>query len=678
MNPWLTLSAFLLVALVLGLIGYHFSLRALRLVTALACLGAAIGITSYGLTHPAQAHGTLFGAFTGGANAVSVALLHAEPGSTGWIIIAVALVIGYRELEVWTLHFQARSLDTSALTADRTDSQPGETSGDDEDAKSDKEHYDRLVAELKFRLPAVEVRSPAIFPGGSRAGGLASIAEASGLPSGGLAGAIINFFGMLWPSPRRLRVRVWLERIPDDADKVTMVTVHLDDPRTGLSIATKTLAAPGIDEAASAVAGYVARHIFAEDRTAPPWCTGAADGGDLAALLIAREVRGYPESAERISNARKKQIRILKPVATGPQCAGVARYELAQLCNLAGQHVEALLLHAINREQYPHFYRSRYRLAMSLEMIANPELDMTISADDVPRFNKALEILWRCGALKAGQYIVCQVGRDKDGEAGDDAARVPLELQAELLDVARGELHAIQRYLSLPSVLWRSLWHRDERGILKPYLRQRHRQAFHDGIAAAELLVAVRRASVSEKMRCPAADLPHRVGVTLRIAAAITGDAAPLASALGIGGVKPLENGAPPLTKSLRTRHWFRRDCTRSWQAGYNLACAYAAIAQSHQAAGADHNDLGELIAQVVSCLEFTVCNPECEIERPWEWFVNDPDFGWERLRNELSFLDFWEFLAAQRRGDFPSVPMPRADRGNGRRSYRPGQSVSS
>ena len=33
------------------------------------------------------------------------------------------------------------------------------------------------------------------------------------------------------------------------------------------------------------------------------------------------------------------------------------------------------------------------------------------------------------------------------------------------------------------------------------------------------------------------------------------------------------------MTKSLRTRRWPRPYSTRSWQAAYNLACAYAAVA---------------------------------------------------------------------------------------------------
>jgi hypothetical protein len=61
------------------------------------------------------------------------------------------------------------------------------------------------------------VRAPAILPGGSRSGGLATIAETSGFSGGGLAGAIIRFFGMLWPNPRQVQVRVWMESASEAA-----------------------------------------------------------------------------------------------------------------------------------------------------------------------------------------------------------------------------------------------------------------------------------------------------------------------------------------------------------------------------------------------------------------------------------------------------------------------------
>jgi hypothetical protein len=653
MNWWVAWPGFVLAVLVLVWTGYHFSLRTLRVVTAVAALAAVAAIPWYGLTLKRAAPGGFSGSFARGADAIGVSFFHARPGEVGWIVIVVAFVIGYRELEVWALRNQARSLDTSALARSRPDADGGEPRDDD---MSDKQRYDRLAPELKFRLPAVEVRSPAILPGGSRTSGLASIAEASGFAAGGLAGAIIKLFGMLWPGARRLRVHVWVERTPGRTgiDDVTRVTVDLDDPRTGLSLATKTLAAGSLDAAASAVAGYVARHIFAEDRTAPPWCTGAADGRDLAALLLARQVRDYPESEELVGQARATQIQILESVAHGKQCAGVARYELAQLYDLTGRHVEALLVHAVNRAQYPHFYRGRYRLAMSLEMIASAEPGVAIRAAEVPRFNEALRNLRRCGVLPADLPDLKLADLDP---AGDGVTGLPPGLRAGLLDAAGDELRAIRRYLSLPNVVLRSFWRRDERGILKPYLRQPYRQSFHDGVGAALLLVAVRRAHIAPGPDEPAGRRPDRARTTIRIAAAITGNGSALARAVGMPADGGLEHGPPPLTKSLRTRHLFRPYRTRSWQASYNLACAYAAVAQVRQAAGADAGELRDLAGRVVGSLEFTVCSPECELDRPWDWISNDPDFGCLHSSDEKAFAEFREFLTAQKRRDYPPVP---------------------
>jgi hypothetical protein len=650
MSTWLAWAAFLLVALMLGVVGYHFSLRALRVVTAFTVVAAAVYVTWYGLTQPAKTAGGLSGAFARGADALGIAFFRAVPGQAGWIVIAALLVIGYRQLEAWALHNQARSLDTSALAVSRPDAKPGEAADHGQDAVSAKE---RLSAELKFRLPAVQVRAPAILPGGSRAGGLASIAEASGVAVAGLAGAIINFFGMLWPGPRRLRVQVWVEQTSGDcpgSDDVARVTVDLDEPQTGLSIATKTLTACCIDHAASVVAGYVARYIFAEDRTAPPWCTGAADGRDLAALLIARQVRDYPESMNRVADARDRQIEILEGVAHGTQCAGVTRYELAQLYDLTGEHVKALMIHAINREQYPDFYRGRYRLAMSLEMLSQP--GRTICAAEATALDQALKVLYRCGVLPA-RLCVCS-------PAGEAEAELPPGLQADLLDAAWDELHAVRRYLSLPNVAWRSFWRRDERGILRPYWRQPYRQAFHDGVCAAMLLIAVRRKHVDPKLVRPVTYQPRRARTILRIAAAITGDGAVLARELGIQGMDGLKHAAPPVTRTLRTRHWFRPDRTRSWQASYNLACAYAAVvARARQGGDADQSALLDLTDRVVSSLWFTVCNPQCEMERPWDWIFNDPDLSCLKDENEEAFAAFRDFLDVQERRDYPSVPRP-------------------
>jgi hypothetical protein len=248
---------------------------------------------------------------------------------------------------------------------------------------------------------------------------------------------------MIWPSPPRIQVRAWVERTSGQVgiDGVTRVTAGLADPRSGARIATKTLAAGSLDAAAAAVAGYVARHIFARDRTVPPWSASATDGADLAALLRARQVRGYPECRNDIRSAWDRQIQILASVARATLCAGVVRYELAQLYDLTGRHVEALLLHAANREQYPRFYRGRYRLAMSLEMLANP--DSGIGQIDMTTLKEVLRVLGRCSVT------------DEDADrVGDGQADLPGWLAPCLLDAAWQELQEIERYLTRRHIIW--------------------------------------------------------------------------------------------------------------------------------------------------------------------------------------------------------------------------------
>ena len=644
MNSWLAWSVFAAVIILLGAVGYQFSVRSLRWVTVIVVLLTAAYLAVYGLTHTAQKPGSLVGAFTLGANTLSSALLWHRvpaPGRVGWLAIGVLLVLGYRGLEAWTLHRQAPSLDVSALTSDQQD----DAAGAGTNAETSRQRHAWLVAELKFWLPAVQVRSPAILPGGSRPAGLASIAEASGAPGAGLAGAIIRFFAMIWPNAPLIQVRAWVEQTAGQAaaDDVTRVTVSLGDPRSGASIATKTVAAGSLDEASAAVAGYVARHIFARDRTVPPWSISATDGTDLAALLRARQVRGYPEHRDNIRYAWDRQIKILESVAGASQCAGVVRYELAQLYDLTGKHAEALLLHAANREQYPRFYRGRNRLAMSLEMLANPESQL--ANIDMASLKKALQILDRCCVTTGIADRVPDVGQ----------AELPGWLRLPLLAAARQELRETQKYLTRRRVLWASFWRRNERPILKTYWRPRHRQAFHDGVCVALLLVAVRQELAGVKTKHK---LRHARTIA-RIAAAISGDSSYFVKLPHFPAKQP--HRKKPVTKRLRTRRVPWQYSTPSWTAAYNLACAYAALAadpkaDTHPATGSE-----SLVKKVVRSLEFAVFNPECEMERPSEWIGNDPDFNALHHGKDKVFTTFlYEHHQRDYRPD-PSRPRNRA-----------------
>jgi hypothetical protein len=439
------------------------------------------------------------------------------------------------------------------------------------------------------------------------------------------------------PNPSRIQVRAWVERPPGSvsSDGITRVTVGLTDPRSGASIAAKTLAAGSLDDAAAAVAGYVARHIFARDRTVPPWSTSATDGADLAALLLARQVRGYPECRSDIRSAWDRQIEILEGVAGRDLRAGVVRYELAQLHELCAirRPVEALLLHAANREQYPRFYRGRYRLAMSLEMLANPhfrtdEIDMTT-------LKEALQILDRCGVTNAAADRI-----------GEDQTGLPGWLRSCLLDAAWQELRAIHRYLTRRHIIWASFWFRNERAVLRPYRQSRHRQAFHDGVSVALLLVAVRQAQL------PGAKTGgklHHAGTIARITAAISGDSTDFAKVPHYLPARTTQR--QPVTTRMRTRRWGWQCSTPSWPAAYNLACAYAALAASAD----PETELDPLVRKVVRSLEFAICNPECEMERPSEW-ISHPDFDWLRRAGNERFM---AFLDNQRKRDYPADDQP-------------------
>jgi hypothetical protein len=609
----------------LGAVGYNFSIHTVRWIACGAAVGTALYLTWYGLTFPAQKPGSLSDAFTHGADTLSSALMGHRvpvPGRIGWLVIVVVIVLGYRGLEAWTLHRQAPFLDVSTLTTDQQDSAADAGAP----AQTGKQRHDWLVAELTFRLPSVQVRSPAILPGGSRPAELASIAEASGVNGAGMAAAIIRFFGMIWPNPPRIQVRAWVERTPGHTgvDDVTRVTVGLADQRSGASIATKTLIAGSLDDAAAAVAGYVARHIFARDRTVPAWSGSATDGTDLAALLRARQVRGYPERSSAIRDAWTKQIEILEGAARGNLCAGVVRYELAQLYDLTGRHAEALLLHAVNREQYPRFYRGRYRLAMSLEMLANP--DVELDDKDMTTVNDALQILDRCS-----------------GEVHQASSPDPPQPPEppRLLDAARQELLALQRYLSRRRIIWGAFWHRDERAVLRPYWRPRHRQGFQDGVRVALLLVAVREAQDGVKTKHKLG----RVGTLARIAAAISGDSEDFGRALP--GFPRRKAGSQPMTARLRTRRKPWQCSTPSWTAAYNLACVYAALMARRD----KETSTDALVTKLISSLKFAICNPECELEHPSEWISNDPDF---RSLHHTGNKRFADFLDDQKDRDYP------------------------
>ncbi|MFZ0754233.1 MAG: hypothetical protein WAN00_10745, partial [Trebonia sp.] len=650
MASWVAWGVLAIVAVLLGLVGTFFSVRTLRWFSVITAAVAVIAITryGYGLTQPPSSN--FANAFTSGADAVIKDLLHVlwlgqptpPPGRIGRIVVAVLILLGYRALEAWAMRRQAPQLDTSAV-------------GDPADDK-DKQH-DPLTDELKFRLSAMEVRAPAILPGGSRTNELASIAEATGNSAAGLAGAVIQFFGTIWPNPRRIQLKI-------RAETGTRVTVELENSRSGSTMSTKTVCAARDDETATMVAGAVARQIFAMDRTTPSWCYGALDGSDLGAWLLARQERVAAGTPGDVQKSREGQIKRMWQAADNGRAAGVVRYELASLLDLYAEDVDALELHALrlnslrlhamNRAQYPRFYRGRYRLAMSLEMVSNPAHPPFGAKDTKTTLDDTLKIL-----RQAGLTTRELAGTDVSEPDCDGCCALSVSLRKELLTIAAGELRDIRRQLALWRVVRDTLMHRDERAIWLPHWRPRHRQAFRDGVCVAELLVAIRLKFVERELGdaepCTDARLKY-LKLGMDITSDIAGDTGLIRSLL----TDPLADdtarpaaGAPEPTLSdapdrVRWLPW--QCCTASWQAAYNTACMYAAFA----------GVAPETVARVVAALERAINNPDCEMERAYDWISRDPDFT--AVENVQLFGDFRD---TQQRRDYPEpfaarVPAPR------------------
>jgi len=673
MTSWVTWGLFVVVAVALGVVASYFSVRTVRLFTAATAIVLVVAVTEYGLAHPARpprAPQDLQTAFARGADTIAAALFHPvwmgrdvpAPGRVGWIVLAALLLIGYRLLEARACKRQAPVIDTSQLDQ----GQPS-IEGDQAGA-TDGQRHDQLAAELKFRLAAMEVRSPAILPGGSRSDGLASIAEDSGVTGAGLAGALIRYLPSLWPAARRFQLRVWVEPAAPPSVAAassghgtsaggaatageTRVTVELDDPRRGVTVASKTVAAASLNETASMVAGFVARQVFVSDYSTPPWCYGASDGHDLGALLIARQERVYAENWDAVRSSRLAQIKVLQTVTGGKRCAGLVRYELAQLHDLGSNHLTALLMHAVNREQYPRFFRGRYRLGMSLEMAANRGL--TFGNPSAVRYmlTEVLDVLHRCGLTTSAECAEADIVASQEVPGHH---RISDELSMQLLEAARTELQVLRRQLAFLAVLWAGLARRSERTVWRPHRQLGYRQSFRDGARVAELLVAVRIQLNETGNLSPVK--PSRYRHALRVAAAITGDSAPIKAVLrdGAAAVAPPLKPAAPSRERVRVLPWLPH--TASWQAAYNTACLYSVLAQ-HGLASED---------RIVVSLQRAIDSKDSEMERPYDWIAYDPDFLPLKASGRDEYPAFKKFLRDTKRRDYPRRPRPNDDPAEG------------
>ena len=143
MNSWVVWGVFAIVVVLLGWVGYHFTVRTLRFVTLAFVVAVVVLVTRCGVTHLSPATPTapadLVNAFTRGLDNLSGAFFQPllpgpdilEPGRVGWLVIIVFLAFAYRELEVWAMRWQPPTVDTSNLGGDEPGMQESGAPGDD-------------------------------------------------------------------------------------------------------------------------------------------------------------------------------------------------------------------------------------------------------------------------------------------------------------------------------------------------------------------------------------------------------------------------------------------------------------------------------------------------------------------------------------------------------------------
>jgi hypothetical protein len=349
---------------------------------------------------------------------------------------------------------------------------------------------------------------------------------------------------------------------------------------------------------------------------------------------------------------------------------------------------------------------------MSLEMITNPEHYLPNDNETRHDLEETLGILSRCWPdhnLKMSiEYPMddgsWEVLSTPPANREAPCMRVSRKFALDLLEIAAEDLCEVRTQLTTWRVVRDVLIRRDERAVWLPHWRRSYRQPFHDGVCAAELLLAVRCRFLE-----PADEKPSWLAHTrvrwhlrraIRITSFIAGDPALINAALADphGQWWPAsapETGIDPLPPRDRVRWWPWQQSTASWQAAYNTACLYAALADARADAAraeamladavlaeavlieavlveaaadavladATRADtalkavLGDLEHRVIGSLRRVVGNPHSELERQSDWIDSDPDFQTMRHHAQI-FAKFENFLLEQKQQEYPEAFM--------------------
>lgn len=660
LRDWLALA---LIFMLLGAVSYWFARRTYRLTTFAAIVIGGFAITGYGLnlgTRPAS----YLDALRGGGNELTREMFghlmpdrlrgSLVPGLAGWIALLVltgGLLVAFDTL---CAHRQQPGVQVGDVPEQPPGppAAPGQVSA----VRSGLTARRILTEELKFRLPAVEVRAPASMPGGSALESLAAVVSDSGLQAGKVTGALMMAVHALEARPRIYQVNTFVEYCGADGQLspdglYLLITVDLRDTRSGQSLAARVLRPCLPEDAAEMVAGFTARQVFRQDVSTPDWAVGSLDGEDLSAYLLTREMRPAARTFADLYDCRQRQRAKLEGAVGRSANSGLVQYELASIYDLDGLSLDSLLLHLDNRLHHPRFLRGRYRLAMSLSMLADPvafrgwigagppadpadagSYPASVKADIIRKLRWAgmLRALSTQDCERAGlaEPQVTELGGRRAARVSRERALVDLlstphpdggqavRARLVLLLLARREFASYRRQFRAVSLLWCALRYRPERSASLALLSTSPRWWRHP---RRRLWAAVAgREIVDARLRRLEAGPPE---ADRELAAAQSRIRRKLRLGRLLDGGRPWHFGKVP------------------WQAVYNAACLYALPASGGSPGSA---------SDAVRLLRLAISDPACELDRPSEWISADPDL--RLLRGQQAFD---EFVREQARRDF-------------------------
>ncbi len=382
----------------------------------------------------------------------------AELGDLGWILLAAAALVAYRRLEITSAAREIGPVAVEPFVLRPADA----TSGDDP-ASSGTSKY--LAERMRDWLAGADVYEPSSVPGAA-ADQLTSVLADEAVPQPGRLAAIV------WQAVRKIvippagvTVSSTYEVQPDD---LHVIHLTIKSARTGGGITSRRFGGGSSERSWTSPRSFVAEHVLRDARVVPSWAWWPGDGASM--LRYQRVVRGEGDATA-----------LLERVVAANQGSGLLRVHLGNHYEIDGRELDALLQHSL-ATRFKRFYSARYRLAVSLSMLADQLDELWWPEACLPVRRSILEALEKVsdGASKADVKCLSQ------RSSGDDAPRAMLELACKQLKKAKAQMNIIRLMLA-------ALTRPNERQFWWGQLRQRNgRRQIHAYLYTAIEVINVR------------------------------------------------------------------------------------------------------------------------------------------------------------------------------------------